>query len=130
MLSGLLIPLRFLFVVGIEPVCCCQLTVASAILVAYIGNLGRMYISVVYEGGFTTTEISPLNRGTGRYFMNIWKLEIPELFEWRLKTKIVYGLGCRADIGKEFDALGASRVMVITDKGVSGTGIINKVEEG
>jgi alcohol dehydrogenase len=61
--------------------------------------------------------------------MKIWKLEIPELFEWRVRTKIVYGLGCRADIGKEFDALGASRIMVITDKGVSGTGIIGKVEE-
>lgn len=62
--------------------------------------------------------------------MKIWKLEIPELFEWRLKTKIVYGLGCRADIGKEFQILGATKIMVITDKGVSGAGIINKVREG
>lgn len=50
-------------------------------------------------------------------------------FTFTLPTEIKYGVGIVKKIGKELDKFGATRVLLITDKGLVKTGLVDKVGE-
>jgi alcohol dehydrogenase class IV len=51
------------------------------------------------------------------------------IFTFHLPTKIVHGAHSVEETGTEFKALGASKALVVTDKGISGAGLIEGVLE-
>lgn len=50
-------------------------------------------------------------------------------FDFLLPTKIRYGAGMLSVLGEELRALNAKKIMVITDKGLVGTGMVQKVTD-
>ncbi len=55
---------------------------------------------------------------------------LPEFFEFYNPTKVVYGVGLALDFKAELDALGIGKYFLISDKVISGLGLVEKVREG
>lgn len=52
---------------------------------------------------------------------------LPEdVSEFRCRTKVVYRIGALEEIPMEFEELGAKKIVIITDKGVRGAGIVDQ----
>lgn len=49
------------------------------------------------------------------------------IYSYQMPTKIVHGFGSVAETGKEAKALQVSKALLVTDKGVKGAGLIDKV---
>ncbi|MDR0796098.1 MAG: iron-containing alcohol dehydrogenase, partial [Tannerella sp.] len=54
-----------------------------------------------------------------------WK----KIFDFVLPTKIIFGCGCTAQVANELMAIGGRRPLIITDKGIVQTGILNQVTQ-
>lgn len=50
-------------------------------------------------------------------------------FSFALPTRIEFGAGIIKNVGKEAKALGATKVMIVADKGVIGAGLVKPVED-
>jgi alcohol dehydrogenase len=50
-------------------------------------------------------------------------------FDFILPTKIKYGIGIIKVLGEELKLLGSKKVMIITDKGLFNTGMVNKITD-
>lgn len=46
---------------------------------------------------------------------------------WSFPTRIVYGIGSHALLGRELEALGVETVLVVSDRGVTEAGVLNSV---
>jgi alcohol dehydrogenase len=51
------------------------------------------------------------------------------IFTFYLPTKLVHGANSTGETGREFKALGATKALVVTDKGVKGAGLVDGVLE-
>jgi len=49
------------------------------------------------------------------------------LFSFKLPTEIFYGIGTRYQTGKKVKEFGANRVMIVTDRGVSGSNLLEDI---
>ena len=49
------------------------------------------------------------------------------IFTFYLPTKLVHGAGSTRETGKEFKALGSTKALVVTDKGVRGAGLVEGI---
>ncbi len=49
------------------------------------------------------------------------------IFSFYLPTKLIYGVNSVQETGKEFSALGSTKALVVTDKGVKGAGLVEGV---
>src|SRR3970040_1539348 len=49
------------------------------------------------------------------------------IFTFYLPTKLVHGINSVQETGKEFSALGSTKALVVTDKGVRGAGLVEGV---
>ena len=52
-----------------------------------------------------------------------------ERFRFVTPTEFVFGPGCRAELPDRLTALGARRVLLVTDRGLEATGLVDPVEE-
>lgn len=55
---------------------------------------------------------------------------LPDFFQFRCPTKIVYGVGMARDFHAELDALGLERLFIITDQILVKAGIVDRVVQG
>jgi alcohol dehydrogenase len=55
-------------------------------------------------------------------------MRIPEYYEFSCPVKIVSGLKALANLPYELDQLGAKKAMIVTDQGVVGAGLMNRVK--
>src|SRR5512133_757934 len=57
-------------------------------------------------------------------------MDINRVFTWEMPAKMVVGPGCARTAGTELKKLGGSKVLIVTDKGVEGAGVLAPVLEG
>ena len=50
-------------------------------------------------------------------------------FEFILPTRINFGLGVAGQLANELEALGARKVLIVTDRGIAGAGLLDRVTE-
>ncbi|MGI6703774.1 MAG: iron-containing alcohol dehydrogenase [Clostridia bacterium] len=50
-------------------------------------------------------------------------------FEFILPTRIKFGLGVAGQLANELEALGARKVLIVTDRGIAGAGLLDRVTE-
>ncbi len=50
-------------------------------------------------------------------------------FEFILPTRIKFGLGAAGQLANELEALGARKVLIVTDRGIAGAGLLDRVTE-
>ncbi|HQL02496.1 MAG TPA: iron-containing alcohol dehydrogenase, partial [Synergistales bacterium] len=48
-------------------------------------------------------------------------------FDFILPTRISFGLGVSGELGRELEALGAKKVLIVTDKGIIKAGLLDRV---
>ncbi|HDY87053.1 MAG TPA: iron-containing alcohol dehydrogenase [bacterium] len=54
----------------------------------------------------------------------------PEFFEFFNPTRVVFSPGIVSDFKAELDAIGIKRYFLISDRGVNGAGILDRVKKG
>jgi len=54
---------------------------------------------------------------------------MPEYYEFYHPTKVMFGAGLKEDIGAEAEAVGGTKVMLLTDKGILGAGLVDTVRD-
>ncbi|HEX9016406.1 MAG TPA: iron-containing alcohol dehydrogenase [Chloroflexota bacterium] len=57
-------------------------------------------------------------------------MDLNRVFTWEMPARMVVGPGCSRTAGAELKKLGASKVLIVTDKGVEGAGILSTIVEG
>lgn len=57
-------------------------------------------------------------------------MALPDLFEFQIRTRIVYGPGLIKEIGFEAEKIGGTRAVIVTDKVLRRTGLIDRVAHG
>ena len=50
-------------------------------------------------------------------------------FEFILPTRIKFGLGVAGQLANELEALGARKVLIVTDRGIAGAGLLDRVTD-
>ena len=50
-----------------------------------------------------------------------------DAFRFGTATDFVYGAGCRAQLADRLAGMGASRVLLVTDRGLEATGLVDPV---
>ena len=53
---------------------------------------------------------------------------LPEFFEFYNPTRIIFGNNLSLDCGNEIESLGISTLGIVTDKGILGTGLVDKIK--
>ena len=56
-------------------------------------------------------------------------MDINRVFTWEMPAKMVVGPGCALTAGAELKKLGGSKVLIVTDKGVEGAGVLTPILE-
>ena len=57
-------------------------------------------------------------------------MPLPDVFEFQVRTRIVFGQGLVKDVGFEARKLKISRVFIVSDKVLSGIGLVERVLDG
>ena len=57
-------------------------------------------------------------------------MDLSRVYSWEMPTRLVVGVGSGRKAGEELKKLGGSRVLVVTDRGVEGAGILGGIFEG
>jgi alcohol dehydrogenase len=52
-----------------------------------------------------------------------------DLFEFRNRSRILYGIGCRRELPHELEQLGANKILICTDRGVREAGVVDMVSD-
>jgi alcohol dehydrogenase class IV len=57
-------------------------------------------------------------------------MDLSRIYTWEAPTKLVFGPGCSRRAGEELKSLGGRKVLLVTDKGVKGAGVLAGILEG
>ncbi|HZK66798.1 MAG TPA: iron-containing alcohol dehydrogenase [Chloroflexota bacterium] len=57
-------------------------------------------------------------------------MDLSRVYSWEMPTRLVVGVGSGRKAGEELKKMGGSRVLVVTDRGVEGAGILGGIFEG
>lgn len=57
-------------------------------------------------------------------------MDLNRVYTWQMPAKLVFGPGCCREAGKELKGLGGRKVLIITDRGVEGAGVLGGILEG
>ncbi len=57
-------------------------------------------------------------------------LDLNRTYSWEMPAKLIFGPGCARQAGQELKRLGGSKVLIVTDRGVEGAGVLNSIVEG
>ncbi len=57
-------------------------------------------------------------------------MDLSRVFNWEMPAKLVVGPGSARTAGAELKKLGGSKVLIVTDKGVEGAGVLTSILEG
>ncbi len=57
-------------------------------------------------------------------------LDLNRTYTWQMPAKLIFGPGCARQAGAELKKLGGSKVLVVTDRGVEGAGVLSSILEG
>src|SRR5450756_667383 len=56
-------------------------------------------------------------------------MDLNRVFTWEMPSRLVVGPGCARTAGTELKKLGGSKVLIVTDKGVEGAGVLTGILE-
>ncbi|HEX9015415.1 MAG TPA: iron-containing alcohol dehydrogenase, partial [Chloroflexota bacterium] len=56
-------------------------------------------------------------------------MDLSRTFTWEMPARLVVGLGCSRSVGAELKKLGVGKVLIVTDRGVEGAGILSGIVE-
>ena len=54
---------------------------------------------------------------------------MPQFAIWAYPTRIVFGVGAASETGSEAKRIGATKALIVTDKGVVAAGLLSPIEE-
>jgi alcohol dehydrogenase class IV len=56
-------------------------------------------------------------------------MDLNRIFTWEMPAKLVVGPGCSRQVGQQLRSLGGSKVLLVTDRGVEGAGVLSGILE-
>ncbi|MGE5620848.1 MAG: iron-containing alcohol dehydrogenase [Sphingomonadaceae bacterium] len=57
-------------------------------------------------------------------------LDLSRSYTWEMPAKLIFGPGVARQAGEELKKLGGSKVLIVTDRGVEGAGVLTSIQEG
>jgi len=56
-------------------------------------------------------------------------MDLSRTYSWEIPTRLIFGPGCSRQVGEELKKLGGSKVLIVTDRGVEGAGVLSGIFE-
>jgi len=56
-------------------------------------------------------------------------MDLSRIYNWEMPTRLVFGPGCSRGVGEELKALGGSKALLVTDRGVRDAGVLSGILE-